>query len=199
MIKSTHSFVGILFASLLTLSLGGCSGFYLSDQGDSSSSYEPVEVSRSSMVAESSSSSEETSSSTSLSSSRTSSSSSSSRTSSSSSSSRTTSSSKTVSGNVSCSYSGYYANSSYLALYVRFYNGTNVDITAITSLSLSVAVDGTTRAAASFNQFTNSSMSVGSSLNWTLTFGSGLYDAAYWSTLSGTHQFGLTYDISYSH
>jgi len=104
-----------------------------------------------------------------------------------------------VSGNVSCSYSGYDANSSYLALYVRFYNGTNVDITAITSLSLTVAVDGTTRAAASFNQFTNSSMSVGSSLDWTLTFGSGLYDAAYWSTLSGTHQFGLTYDISYSH
>lgn len=183
MIKSRHSIVGVLFASLLTLSLGGCSGFYLSDPKDYSSSSELIEESSSSSI-------EETSSSPSLSSSRTSSSSSSSR---------TTSSSKTVSGNVSCSYSGYDANSSYLALYVRFYNGTNVDITAITSLSLTVAVDGTTRAAASFNQFTNSSMSVGSSLDWTLTFGSGLYDAAYWSTLSGTHQFGLTYDISYSH
>jgi hypothetical protein len=65
---------------------------------------------------------------------------------------------------------------------------------------MKVYVDNVLEAEATFSTFSNStSMAVGASLNWTLYFGSGSYNANFWPSLSGSHTFSLDYTINFDH
>ncbi|MCR5786214.1 MAG: InlB B-repeat-containing protein [Acholeplasmatales bacterium] len=100
---------------------------------------------------------------------------------------------------ISCGYVGYEADTkwNYLKFDVRFTNNTGEYVSQITELRIDVYVDGILRASGIFNNI-NIKLRKGSSCTWTLNFYDNTYDKSFWPYLSGSHNYRVIADCSYS-